>query len=263
VERLRVADLYGDFSDFYDVYVGDWLADVPFYQDFARSLETPILELGAGSGRLTLPLAEAGHSVVAVDVSPSMLARLRSRLDDSTQDIKERIQVVEADLCELDLATAFDLILVPFYTFNYLLTPQSQRQALKRIARHLIPNGNALIDLFLPLKHIRQCPSEPIMKVDRVDEATGNRIRGWNQYVMDIERQIETRIHRFEITAPNGEVYEREFTTRRRYFFPQELEALFAAADLKVKAIYSGYQRKPVAPDSEQRVYVLERVPYF
>jgi SAM-dependent methyltransferase len=255
-----VADLYGDFSDFYDLYVGGWLADLPFYLDFARSLQTPILELGAGSGRLTLPLAEAGHSVIAVDVSPSMLARLQSRLTNAPPQIKQRVQVIESDLCDVDLATAFDLIVVPFYTFNYLLTPQSQNQALKRIADHLTPKGCATIDLFLPLKHIRQCPGEPVLKVDRVEEATGNRIRGWNRYEMDTERRIETRVHRFEITPPGGEVYEREFTTRRRYFIPEELESFFANAGLTVEAIYSGYQRKPLASDAEQMMYVLKRV---
>jgi hypothetical protein len=155
------------------------------------------------------------------------------------------------------LAKAFDLILVPFYAFNYLLTPERQKQALNTVAAHLTVKGNALIDVFLPLRHIRQCPDEPVLRVNRRDETTGNDVRGWNRYAMDTERNVETRIHRFEITPPSGAAYEREFTTQRRYFFPEELESLFTDAGLAIEAGYSGYKREPVTPNSEQMLYVV------
>lgn len=50
-------DVYGEYSEFYDVYVGDFLNDLPFYMEFASPVKTRVLEIGAGSGRLTLPMA--------------------------------------------------------------------------------------------------------------------------------------------------------------------------------------------------------------
>ena len=96
-------DVYKDYSEFYDLYVGDRLVDLPFYLDYARSAQTPVIEIGAGSGRLTLPLARAGVRMVAVDVSTSMLAILKSRLAEESSEVRHRVEVVEADASELNL----------------------------------------------------------------------------------------------------------------------------------------------------------------
>ena len=140
-------DIYGEFSTFYDLYVGDWLEDLPLYLKYARGTQTPILEVGAGSGRLTVPLARAGHEIVAVDDSPSMLRLLRERLEQEGTDVRGRVRIVEGDICDLDLAIPHDLILVPFYTFNYLLTPRSQRMALGRLRHYLASSGQLLVDV--------------------------------------------------------------------------------------------------------------------
>ena len=81
-------DVYKDYSEFYDLYVGDRLVDLPFYLDYARSAQTPVIEIGAGSGRLTLPFARACVRMVAVEVSTSMLAILMSI---RTRSIRRRI----------------------------------------------------------------------------------------------------------------------------------------------------------------------------
>jgi putative hydrolase of the HAD superfamily len=252
-------DIYRDFAEFYDIYVGDRLDDLSFYLDYAEPIDGPVLEIGAGSGRLTIPIARAGVPVVAVDVSESMLARLRSHLQKETEPVRERIRIVAADMCDLDLGEAFDLIIVPFYAFNYLLTPEAQNRALERLEAHLSPAGRLLIDVFVPLRRVANCPPEPVLKVDRMDLRTGKEVRGWNVYSMDTERQIESRRHQFEVMRRDGTVVRKEFTTRRRYSFRTELDALFATRGLSVDDVFGGYERQPVRPDSEQLVYVLRR----
>jgi SAM-dependent methyltransferase len=250
-------DVYEDFSEFYDLYVGDRLDDLPLYLDYARSARTPVLEIGAGSGRLTLPLAQAGIPVVAVDISPSMLAILESRLAEQTAQVRQRVQVVLADACELELAARYDLILIPFYTFNYFLTPEAQRAVLERCHAHLSRQGRLLIDVFIPLSRLRDCPTEPLLRVDTVDPRTGSKVRGWNVYSIDKERQIEHRKHIFEVTPPDGIVRRKEFNVQRRYFFPAELERLFAS--FVIEDVFTGYKREPASASSEQLLYVLRQ----
>jgi len=252
-------DPYQDFSSFYDIYVGDWLADLPLYLEYAKKSPGPVLEVGAGSGRLTIPLAQEGFSVTAVDISPSMLAILESRLTSQTDDVRRRVQVVLSDARELDLSTDYGLIIVPFYTFNYLLSPEDQDVALRSMSKHLSNRGRLLIDVFIPLKRIDLCPREPVLRVDLTDPRTGNRIRGWNIYEMDRQGQVEYRKHVFEVAQSDGSIVKKEFATQRHYSFPEQLEQVFAHAGLHVEDVFSGYGKDRPTPTSEQLLYVLTK----
>ncbi len=256
---VALTDPYEAFAEFYDLYVGERLDDLPLYREHAGRFKTPMLEIGAGSGRLTLPLAREGVSVVAVDISPAMLALLRSRLEREPGAVQRRVEIVEADACTLDLRRQFDLIVVPFYTFNYFLTSEDQTRALERFAAHLTDRGRLLIDVFVPLRLLEHCRSDPVLKVDRIDPATGSRVRGWNVYAFDTERQIERRRHMFEMTFPDGAVRTREFTTQRRYGFWQQLGELFQRRGFIVDRICTGYAGEPADERSEQLVYELRR----
>ena len=97
-ESSSSSDVYQEYSEFYDLYVGDRLDDLPMYKEHAANSGAPILEIGAGSGRLTIPLASDGYDVVAVDISPSMLVILREKLTKQPVDVRSRISVVEADV---------------------------------------------------------------------------------------------------------------------------------------------------------------------
>jgi hypothetical protein len=171
--------------------------------------------------------------------------------------VRRRVEIVEADACRLDLGRRFELAMVPFYTFNYLVTPPAQTTALDRIAAHLTASGRLLVDVFLPLGLLERPPTEPILKVDRVDPTTGERIRGWNTYRFDRPQQVEHRRHTFEVTRPDGTVRRAEFATSRRYWFRDELSRLFEQHGFVVERVCAGYGGAPADDRSEQLLYVL------
>jgi hypothetical protein len=100
-----------------------------------------------------------------------------------------------------------------------------------------------LIDVFIPYARPAAGQADPILKVDRIDPATGRRVRGWNTFALDRVRRIETRRQRFEIERADGTVEQREFTIVRRWEFPEDLEGIFAAAGLAVEDVVAGYAR--------------------
>lgn len=251
------SDVYQEYSEFYDLYVGDRQVDLPMYKGYAAKSGTPILEIGAGSGRLTIPLACEGHDVVAVDISPSMLTILGEKLTKQPVDVRSRIRVVESDVCSLDLGQTFDLVMVPFYTFNYLLTPQVQRKALSRIRSHLTPSGRLILDVFNPVGRIDTPVEGPVPTVDTTDPATGRRVRSWNTFRFDTEAPIEHITHRFETTQADGLVQIKEFSVQRRHFFSGELEQLVASQGFQVLAVSTGYEGDAPTANSEQLVYIL------
>lgn len=132
---------YDQIADLYDTYVTTDL-DVPFYLEQSRGCHQ-VLELMSGTGRVSLPLLEAGVSLTCVDSSPAMLARLREKVE--AKGFHANIR--EMDVCRLDLQSRFDLIILPFHSFAEITGPESQLEALLAIRKHLQRDGRFVCPL--------------------------------------------------------------------------------------------------------------------
>lgn len=106
-----------------------------------------ILELGAGTGRLTAGLAERGFGVVGVDLAASMLARARARVAALSTEVAARIELRQGDMTSLDLGQAFDLVMCPYFTLAHVPTGSAWRNTFGVAARHLKPGGLAAFHL--------------------------------------------------------------------------------------------------------------------
>src|SRR5262249_29712293 len=127
-------------------------ADVTFYRELAKRRGGPVLELGAGSGRLTIPLARDGHEVVALDRAPAMLDRLRARVDALPAAARARVTVLEGDLCTFDVPRAharFPLVVAAFNVLEHLYTRGEVAACLAAVERHLAPDGAFAFDVQL------------------------------------------------------------------------------------------------------------------
>jgi SAM-dependent methyltransferase len=131
----------------HDVECGAYHVDLPLWRELAREAEGPILEVGAGTGRVALRLAHAGHAVTALDVDPLLLAALSER----ARAEKLSVEVVEGDAASFDLGERrFALIAVPMQTIQ-LLSPEERTGFLAAAARHLAPGGRVAIAIADPL----------------------------------------------------------------------------------------------------------------
>src|SRR5699024_9690389 len=130
----------------YDLQYAAYRDDIPFYTRLAHDQGGTVLELGAGTGRVTEALLAAGHEVVAVDASGAMLKRARSRLGSSPQ-----LELVQADMRTLSLGRRFDLVIAPFNTLMHLNTLDDQDAALTAVGAHLAPGGLFAFDVYRPL----------------------------------------------------------------------------------------------------------------
>ena len=142
---------YDRFAEFYDhVTLYRDRPDVGFFVEMARQVNGPVLEVGCGTGRVLLPCARAGATMVGLDLSPRMLDVARRGLDDEPPDVRDRVTLVEGDMRVFDLGQAFELITLPFRGFQHLMTAEDQRLALHRFRAHLAPGGRLVIDVFNP-----------------------------------------------------------------------------------------------------------------
>jgi SAM-dependent methyltransferase len=143
---------------FYDVVTGAdarLLGDIEVYAGMVPEGGS-VLELGAGSGRVALALAELGRSVVGVDLSPAMLAKAQARLAQAPPQVAGRLEFRRGDMTALDLKRRFDAVICPYFTLAHLPAGAAWRNTFAVAARHLEPGG--LAAFHLPLLEIMRLP---------------------------------------------------------------------------------------------------------
>lgn len=244
----------------YDTFVsaagagGPLEGDVAFYLDCARRFGSPVLELGTGTGRVLLPLAEAGQEVWGLDLSPAMLAVAGEKLA-GRQDLSDRVRLVEADMADFDLGRRFPLALVPARAFQHLVDPDRQRAALACIRRHLEPGGHLVLDLFDPrLDTVTEGGPMPAPVRERRDPASGKLLRRTViERHCDPLRQIIAETLRFEEIGPDGTVARLgETRWTLRWTLRQEMRWLLELSGFEPIAEYSDFHRSPPAYAREQ-----------
>src|SRR5829696_8786771 len=116
----------------HDVECGRYRADLALWRELAARERGPVLDVGAGTGRVTLDLARAGHRVTALDLEPGLLGALRDRAGDLP------VVTVDADARAFDLGERFGLVIVPMQTVQLL---DERAGFLAAARRHLSPGG--------------------------------------------------------------------------------------------------------------------------
>lgn len=106
-----------------------------------------VLELGAGTGRIALALAQRGFRVTGVDIAPAMLARARVKRAGLGPEVADRVKFVKADMTAFDLGRTFDAVICTFYTLAHLPPGPRWERTFKAIRRHLAPGGVAAVHL--------------------------------------------------------------------------------------------------------------------
>ena len=139
---------YVDYAEYYDVdHQGQ--IDVPFYREYAEGCGSPVLELACGTGRVLIPLAEAGFDMVGLDQSENMLARCRDKV--AERGLEDRVQLFLADMAAYELPRRdFCLAYVPVRSFTHLYTQGTQLACLERTYAHLRPGGLFIVDVYAP-----------------------------------------------------------------------------------------------------------------
>jgi len=238
-------------------------ADVTFYREIAkRRLRGPgrILELGAGSGRVTIPLARDGHQVVALDQSPAMLARLRDRVAALPAAARGRIEPVQADLRTFRVKRRFPLVIAAFNVLEHLYTRGEVDACLRRVAEHLEPGGAFVFDVQMPdLAWLVRDPTKRWAKTRFTDPTTGRATFYSTNHDYDPVSQIV--LIRLYYDPVDGKGPGRVVKLSQRKFFPAELEALIAHAGLRLVGRYGDFSFGPLEAVSESQVLVCEPAP--
>jgi SAM-dependent methyltransferase len=255
-----MSDLYRH-PDEYDLeHLGD-SEDVEFYVSLVRKLRPQrVLELGCGTGRITLPLAEQGarlgFDVIGVDSQAEMLESANKRHLEAPPAVRERLRLIQADMRTWQSESAFDLIVIPCSSISHLLALKDQLAAWNQCRRNLTPGGRFLVEITMPNMAIFadsfNVPPRALVEidVDKWDESDGVRfIRRKTSRYLSHEQCAQTRF--LYEKYQNGRAvdgYIDDFVGH--VFFPRELQLLFIHTGFEIEQTFGDYRGGPLKSNS-------------
>jgi hypothetical protein len=243
------AETYGDrTADVYDeryeeLFAEDTARAAAFLEELAGG--GPALELGVGTGRIAIPLSEAGVDVHGIDASEAMLAVMRAKPGG------ERVPTTLGTFADFSLPPSFGLIYVVFSSFFVLLTQEEQLSCFRAVSRHLSEDGVFVMQAFVP------DPS----RFDR----DGQRVSVEWLTVDELSLEASThdpfaqRTESQQVVIRDGSV--RMHPVRIRYAYPSELDLMARLAGLRLRERWAGWDRQPYPSGNWMHVSVWERDP--
>ncbi len=249
--RVSAARFYDVFRDFDDV-------------DFYLQRVTPtrrVLELGCGTGWVTVALAARCAYVHGVDHSAAMLAHAREKVDAAMTDPAQplpahRLQLTEGDITSVDLGESFDFVIAPFRVMQNLKTDAQLDGLFGTIERHLAPGGRAILNVFKPRVDRERLVAAWSSGSERVheprDTAVGRvrlveRLAGVQRQPLVLYPEL-----RYELLGCDDEVQDvAELKIAMRVYYPDEFLGLFTSRGVSILERHGGYAGETYADGPE------------
>ncbi len=251
MDRPDFAEFYAE-PRFYDLNFDHLIYDVPFYQKQIDKFGQPVLEIAAGTGRITIPLAENKVDITGLDLLETMLSRAQKKAE--AKNLK--INWVQADCRDFELNRKFKVIFFPANSIGHIHTRANIDNCFQCIKRHLHEEGRFILQMFNPnFEIIMRDPKKrfPVaeffdpelncnVKIDETgfyDRATQILYRFWH-YQFDNNRPEETK------------------ELRIRMFYPKELDALLHYNGLIIENKYGDYEESKFGSESPYQIFVCK-----
>lgn len=206
-----------------------------------------VLDLGCGPGRYSLPLAEAGFSVCALDTSPALLDQLKQNLPSIGPEAQSRIEIIQGDMREFVREESFDWVMVMWSTFGYFEDEEDHGLVLDNIYRSLRSGGKLMLDL-VGLEYLCRA-LEPV----HLSEFEDGRLLIERPVLIDEMTRLEN-----EWLLIEGDTVKRA-TFTHRVWSGGEMAQLLAMHGFSVIGVYGDYEGSPYDMDAERMLFVAER----
>lgn len=248
---------------------------VAFYKQLAQETGDPILEIGCGTGRVCIPIAQLGVAVTGLDLVPGMLERAQEK------SVGQPVRWVEGDARNFDLGERFRLVYMTGNVFQFFLTRHDQEQILCRVNAHLEKSGLFAFETRNPRWATRKiwlkagdnyspldAPGEGLFAYLENSEgelprgtfrdAAGHEVRETMTQVYDPVTQI---LHwtSHKRWREGGVDKTRVTRTAVRFTFPQELEALLFYNGLEILREYGDWNLEPLRTESPSIIVVCRK----
>jgi SAM-dependent methyltransferase len=231
--------------------------DIPFYVDLAKEVAASgqsVLELGCGTGRITIPIALAGVDVVGLDRSHFMLEVARRK----SQGIKN-VRWFEGDMAGFVLDERFELVIIPFRSFLLLLTAAEQKSCLACIRKHLVNGGRLALNIFNPDLAVMAAWNTDKHGLWQPQDQGARHQRWATRTYLTADQQLDEKRLEIDLSDAGAIISRVERNLRLRYVFRYEMEHLLTLSGFEVEALYGWFDRRPFDDDSSEMVWVARK----
>jgi SAM-dependent methyltransferase len=245
MKPLDCLPLYAD-ALFYDEEFQERKHEIPFYLRQAEASAGPVLEIGCGTGRLTLPIAAAGITIAGVDTSAAMIAAARRKSIAANLAVDWYVQ----DARSMELNRDFRLAFIATNALQHLQDLASLRAFFSRARAHLRPDGLLIIDVFNPSisKLSRRFGAPHSHKSFNLTDGRRVEVEVDSEYVPDAQ------VLHFVLTYRHEGQIIRTKDVRMRCFFPEELVALCHLGHFQVVERFGDYDETPFQASSPKQL---------
>jgi SAM-dependent methyltransferase len=231
--------LYDAIARLYDPWSVSVTEDVPFYVAEARSVSPgPVVELGAGTGRIAVPIAAEGIRVIGIDSSARMLEVCRERAESA--GVADLVELRRGDLRAPPVPERVELVICPFRSYLHLRTDEERLDALRAARELLVPDGRLIFDVFAP-------------GADDIAETDGRWLEREPEIFERADWDTDTRTLTLSVRGPGGEA-----TMALGWLSADEWRTLLERAGFEVEALYGWFDRRPFR-GGEDMVWIVRR----
>jgi len=255
----RHVNLYQNTAWIYDIEIkkDHPLPDVPFYLEYAKKQcgedcsKGDILELGCGTGRVALPLAEEGFGVTGIELSQQMLDIFQQKLSDinlNRPEFVKQIEIIQGDITNFNLSRKFALIIIPFRTFQALTDFNDIESLLNCVREHLSNDGSFILNTSNPDDDLLEEEWERAEEFNEetIDEETGLRIARYDCIEhIDSLNQIIYGYLAYNLTYPDGHFERVKEPLQMKYYFRDQLYDLLENSGFEITEEFSWYDKSP------------------
>lgn len=276
-------DPYAQIARWYDNEHDPYEDDLQFYRDLAAGAGPTVLEIGCGTGRVTVALARMGREITGVDPSAAMLARCRARLVAEPPAVRRRVRLIQADARDLGTQAPgpFALALIPLNTLAHFVTPADRLAVLAAVRERLVPGGQLIVDvdphgprrllefpgLLWLLGTWEQGPDTfpPMDATEPTDAAAAPpatpppapvQIAHFASAVPAAGADAAVVTHFYDAQAADGSLRRVVACMTLALLTRNEVALTLAHAGFTVESVYGSYELEPYAPGAERIIFV-------
>jgi ubiquinone/menaquinone biosynthesis C-methylase UbiE len=242
-----------NFPELYDEQYQYYRDDLSFYTQLASDYGSSVLELGAGTARVSTALAKAGNKVIGVELSEAMVKRGLENI--ARENLTDQVRLIQGDMRRLELSQRFPVVMAPFNTLMHAYSLQDQDATLATVKRHLEPGGVFACDVYTP-----NFGGLNVMRREKEwEHVGGERSELFLYQTLDADKQILESRYYLDKIREDGVVTRQTSTLRQRFYTKFELERMLTQAGFQAQ-FYGGFDKRRCGSSEAVMVVVAKSV---